>query len=160
VKKNELYQALNHSRERLLRAIEGLDATHLTQPGAVGIWSVKDVLAHLAMWEAQTVTLLYQVRQGMKPTTLHLKTFDTDQQNAQWYEQAKDRPWEQVWADFQGVRVQTLRRLDAFNEDELSSPTRFPWLGMSLADLVYEWVVQHEEDHAADLETWRQRLEG
>lgn len=121
--KNDLIQALNRSRERLLRAIEGLEASQLTQPGAVGIWSVKDVLAHLAMWEAQTVTLLYQVRQGMKPTTLHLKTFDNDQQNAQWYEQAKDRPWEQVWADFQGVRVQTLRRLDAFDDHELSSPT-------------------------------------
>jgi len=158
--KNDLIQALNRSRERLLRAIEGLEASQLTQPGAVGIWSVKDVLAHLAMWEAQTVTLLYQVRQGMKPTTLHLKTFDNDQQNAQWYEQAKDRPWEQVWADFQGVRVQTLRRLDAFDDHELSSPTRFPWLGKSLASLIYEWIIQHEEDHAADLEAWRRRLKG
>lgn len=158
--KQTLFQALQRSRERLLRTIEDLEPALLTQPGAVGEWSVKDVLAHLAMWEAETVTLLYQVRQGIKPTTLHLKAFDTDRQNAVWYEKSKDRPWERVWADFQGVRVQTLRRLEAFNEQELSSPTRFPWLGQSLADLVHEWVVRHEEEHATDLEIWRRRQLG
>jgi len=53
-----------------------------------------------------------------------------------------------------------LRRLDAFDDHELSSPTRFPWLGKSLASLIYEWVIQHEEDHATDLEAWRRRLKG
>jgi len=155
--KKTLFEALQRSRERLLRAIEGLEPDLLTQPGAVGIWSVKDVLAHLAMWEAETVTLLYQMRQGIKPSTLHFKSFDTDRQNALWHEKSKDRPWERVWADFQGVRVQTLRRLEAFTEPELSAPTRFPWLRKGLADFVYEWVVQHEEEHAADLEAWRRR---
>jgi len=159
MRKTELIEALNQSRQRLMAAIEGLPPEVLIQPGACGHWSVKDVLAHLAMWEAETVTFLYQARLGSKPTTLHLKSFDTDQQNATWYEKSKDRPWERVWQDFQGVRQQILRRLDAFSDDELTNPKRFPWLkGKSLADIIQEWVVDHEIEHTQGLEAWRKSL--
>ena len=40
----------------------------MIQPGVVGQWSLKDILVHLTLWEAELVTLLFQARQGQKPS--------------------------------------------------------------------------------------------
>ena len=44
------------SRVALTSAIYGLSEDALTTQGAVGYWSVKDVMAHLGRWEESVLT--------------------------------------------------------------------------------------------------------
>jgi len=66
------------NREQLLGRIErhwsafndacaGLPDTALEQPRAVGEWSVKDLIAHLATWEGEALTALPVIMQGKRP---------------------------------------------------------------------------------------------
>ncbi len=48
--RNELLQHYRQMRAELLTAIEGLDDEVLTEPSLDG-WSVKDHLAHIALWD-------------------------------------------------------------------------------------------------------------
>src|SRR5688572_15060684 len=48
--RDELLGHYRRSREELLAAIEGLSEEALTEPSIDG-WSVKDHLAHLALWD-------------------------------------------------------------------------------------------------------------
>lgn len=156
--KDEILDALEDEREKLLETIDDLPQPTMLEGGVMGDWSVKDILAHLTMWEAELVKLLWQARQSQKPTTLHLSNPDVDAINASWRERARERPLALVLEDFRVVRKQTSRRVEAFSEAELNDGQLFTWLeGAPL----WEWVAgdsfQHEAEHAAQIAAWRKQ---
>jgi hypothetical protein len=160
--KQELIQKLEQSREEFLDTIEGLSEDEMEQPGAMEGWSVKDILAHIALWESELVKLLFQARQGRKPATVHFSGESVDERNAKWHHQSKERPLERVLDDFHCVRNQTVRRVEAFPDRDLDDPQRFPWLqGEPLWKWIAEDSFEHEAEHTADIRKWReQRLPG
>lgn len=156
--KVELLEKLERQRESFLQAIEGLSDDDLHASGVVGDWSVKDIMAHLTTWEAELVKLLWQARQGVRPTTIHMNNVPVDEQNERWYQALKARPLERVLDDFHGVREQTLRRVQAFSDKDLTDPDRYPWLG---GVPLWRWIAgdsfEHEAEHSADILAWRRR---
>jgi len=157
--KHTLMQQLESSREDFLEALEGLSEEQMLAPGASGDWSIKDVLIHLARWEAELVKLLWQARQGQRPTTVHLGNEDVDRINARWHADSQDRSLESALADFHGVRNQTLHRVEAFTDKELNDPHRHAWLNNRP---LWEWIQSdsfgHEAIHAAHIISWRAAL--
>jgi len=157
VSKAAVLSELNASREAMLKTLEGLDDDQMVEPGVIGDWSVKDILVHLSLWEAELVTLLWQARQGRKPTTAQLSPDTVDELNARWYPMHKDRALNQVLEDFHAVRRQTARRVDGFTDKELADPGLFPWLdGEPLGHWIAEDSYGHEAEHMAQIITWRQ----
>ena len=154
--KAELLLALDESRENFLNAIEGLSDEDLETPGVIGDWSIKDILAHLTMWEAELVRLLWQASQGRKPNTEHFSNdLDVDEINAKWYKQSQSRPLQRILDDFHGVRTQTIRRVEAYSDQDLNNPQRYPWLdGAPL----WEWIAgdsfEHEAEHEVHIRSW------
>ncbi|OGO71165.1 MAG: hypothetical protein A2Z37_06955 [Chloroflexi bacterium RBG_19FT_COMBO_62_14] len=154
--KEAVISSLKTTRESLLSAIEGLDNETMLEPGVIGDWSIKDILVHLSLWEAELVTLLWQARQGRRPTTAQLGDESVDDLNARWYQMHKDRDLAQVLDDFHAVRHQTLRRVDGFSDRELTDPELFPWLnGESLEQWIDSDSFGHEAEHVAQILTWR-----
>ena len=125
--KDEIVKALEDTRKEFLAAIEGLSDQQLQEPGVNGDWSVKDLLYHISLWEAELVTLLWQATAGQTPTTVHFTQAHFDETNALWYAQGMSRPLEAIREDFNGVRRQTIRRLNDFSEKDLNEPQRYPW---------------------------------
>ncbi len=157
--KQELVAALESGRTEFLKIIEGLPEEKMLEPGVVGDWSVKDILAHLSRWEAELVTLLFQAQQGDKPTTAHMNDISVDELNAQWHAQTQDRPLDRVMVDWQGVRKQTIRRVEALADRDLNNPKRFDWLdGRPLVDWIASDSTKHEAEHAEQIRAWRARL--
>ena len=153
----ELIQALEDGRERFLDVVEGLPDAGWVEGGVVGEWSVKDILAHLSRWEAELIALLYQAGLGRKPTTAQFSSASEDTLNAKWYLESKDRPLERILTDFEGVREQTIRRVQTIVDADLTDPKRYPWLkGKPLADWIASDSIEHEAEHAAQIRQWRQ----
>lgn len=155
----EILEALEDEREKLLDAIDGLTDDKLMMPGVAGDWSVKDVLYHLTMWEAELVKLLWQVAQGMAPTTVQTSSPSVDKVNAGWYTQGAERSLEMVIDDFSAVRNQTSRRVEAFKDRDLNDPQRYPWLkNHPLWVWIAEDSFKHEAEHAEQIRAWRARM--
>ncbi len=156
--KDELFHALEESRERFLEGIEGLSEEELLAPGAAGDWSVKDILVHLARWEAEMVRLLWQVSQGQTPTTAHFSAAGVDATNARWQAESLTRTLEQALEDFHGVRNQTLLRLEPFDDKDFTTPNRYKFLKNRP---LWEWVAsdsfEHESEHAEQIQAWLAR---
>ncbi len=66
------------NRDQLLRRIArrwddfqasyaGLSDAEMVTPGVAGDWSVKDVLAHVAIWEGESLRHLPAVAEGLRP---------------------------------------------------------------------------------------------
>ncbi|MCL4504727.1 MAG: ClbS/DfsB family four-helix bundle protein [Chloroflexi bacterium] len=153
--KQELITNLETSRARLEDTVARMSAQQMTEPNAVGDWSVKDVLAHLAMCAARCVTLIYDAEQGQASDDIDPMFDNVDAQNAEDYEVQKDRPLERVLADFRGVHRQLLKRLGGWDEAALFDKTRFAWLrGQSLGEFIQGEVADHENDHRQDIAQW------
>jgi hypothetical protein len=161
VDKQEITTALKDVRKEFLQAIEGLSEESMQQPGVIANWSIKDVIAHIALWESEMVKLLWEAKMGATPSTVHFKKpFDqlsVDSLNEQWYQENKDRPLDRILADFEGVRKQSLRRVEAFSNEDLTDPRRYHWLKDSP---LWKWIAsdsfEHENEHLGEITAWRQ----
>ena len=154
--KQELISTIEAERAKLEGVIGTLSPEQMNEPNAVGEWSVKDTLAHLAMWSSRSITVVYQAEQGQKAEEIDEMFDDADALNAADYETQKDRPLERILSDLRGTHNQLLRRLSAWNEADLFDQTLYSWLrGQSLGDFLVD-AVGHAAAHRKLIEQWRQ----
>ena len=154
--KSELLEALENGREEFLELIDDLEEDTILHKTNRDDWTVKDILSHLTRWEAELVKLLWQVRQGLLPTTAHFSGEDVNVINARWLEEDRSRPLDRILSDFHGVRNQTIRRVESFSDDQLKDEKRYPWLkGRAL----WEWIAsdsfEHEQEHINQIQQIR-----
>jgi hypothetical protein len=153
---DEILDALEDERENFLDAIDGLSDEAVLEPGVIGEWSVKDLLFHITMWEAELVKLLWQATQGLPPSAVFFEGRSMDEVNAAWAAEGQGRDFDRIWDDFQAVRKQTIRRLSAFTDKDLNDPQRYPWLkDHPLWDWIAENSFGHEREHTAQIKAWR-----
>lgn len=156
--KKEILHALESEREKFLDLIEGFSPEELEQPGVAGDWSIKDIIAHLSMWEGELVRMLWQAKRGETPSTAQFRGAPVDTVNAQWFKLAKDRPLERILEDFHAVRNQTMHRVEDFSEHDLTDPKRYSWSkGKALWERIADDSFAHESEHAADVQAWLAR---
>lgn len=154
--KQEVLQAIREAREELLAAIAGLTPEQMRIPGAVGVWSVKDVLAHITAWESELVTALNQAQNRRVPHIIQIE--DIHGWNEEQYHINARRPLEDILNDLEGVHRMLLRMVEEMNERDLTDNRRFRWMeGEPLWYLIAENSYMHEREHAQDIRLWRQR---
>ena len=157
--RDELLNALRDSRAQVEAALSGLADARLTEPGALGEWSVKDILSHLTACEAETVTVLAKVKRGLRPGKLPSGPAEVDAQNAKWYKETRRRPLDRVLSDFRGVRAQMVKQVESFSDADLAAQRA--WLDNgTLGDLIKSETVEHEAEHLPHLLEWRRKVEG
>jgi hypothetical protein len=120
--------------------------------GVVGQRSVKDILSYIALWHAHAVTLLFRAERGQ---TLRLPD-DPAGDLLDDVLRADPRPFESVWADFEGAQRQLVRRLAAWkDESALFDAKRYPALrGQPLAEVVWQYAVARSARCRQRLEAW------
>src|SRR5689334_22975669 len=121
----EIARRTRETSARLELLLAQLSVGQMNQPGAVGVWSVKDVLAHIAFWERYMVRILRASAHGETP---QLDAEDeTERRNASVVAQYYLRPLSTVIADWQAAREELLDELEALSSADLHDPNRFPW---------------------------------
>jgi hypothetical protein len=151
----EILEELDNSRERLLLVLEPLPDEALTAPGAMGEWSIADLLVHLVAWESELVTALLRLDQGKRPEALLQAIATMDEYNAHVFAENRGRDLDRIFGDLQGVRLQLEQWLDAFSERDLNEPNRYGWSeGTPLWRIVRENSYGHELEHLPAIEAF------
>jgi len=154
--RDELLADIERGWEALQAAIEGLTEEQMTRMPVAGAWTVKDLLAHIAVWQARLVTNLYKVERGVPPANVDLTPAQVDRLNAQFYQEQKGRPLERVLEDLYDVHLALVNRLDGFTDASLSDPKKHKWMGgKPLSAFVAEDSVEHYREHTAEIMAWR-----
>ena len=121
--------------ERLLRRLEsawaafedsyaGLPDARLLEPGFVGDWSVKDVMAHVNTWEEEALEHLPLIARGGRPP--RYATFGgIDAFNARRAEQKRDIPLSEVRRRLAESHRRLVELIRSAPEDQLAGETRF-----------------------------------
>jgi hypothetical protein len=106
----ERYQLLSElqlERNQLLRNIEYCRIRDIDSP-FIGEWSLKDIVGHVASWEAEVIVSLRAVREGRRPPLLDFDRADIDEWNADHVERKRDLDF---WSLLQQLRSSRERLL-------------------------------------------------
>lgn len=156
--KDELIQKIEMEWDNLQAALDGLTEEQMHQPGVVGAWSIKDILAHITAWQTRLVTALFKAEKGFAPDTTEGGKA-VDQLNDQFYREMKDRSFDQVWDDLDLSYHQVLSRLEGWKEKDLFDPKRFKWMkGEAFAVYIAGDSYEHYAEHAVQIRDWRKKM--
>jgi uncharacterized damage-inducible protein DinB len=135
-----------------------LSVAQMNQPGAVGVWSVKDVLAHIAFWQRYAAALARAVANGETPQ--RQVDDETESRNASVVTQYYLAPIGAVLASWNEAREELLEQIHDLSEDDLNNPDRFAWSeGRTLLDRIAANSYEHEQEHIEQIRAWMRGFE-
>jgi len=144
--KQKILTELDTARTRLEAALDRLgDQTQVYAP-----WRVKELLDHLAGWDEAVLTAFRSHAAGEVPALTAPDGIDV--YNSRSVAARLALPLEQSRQEFLDNR-QTLKALVlALPEDKFQQPMRLPWGQTGTVSQVVEIFIEHEHEHAHDLE--------
>jgi uncharacterized damage-inducible protein DinB len=155
----ELAALIHATSIRMELLLSQLSVEQFNQPGAVGVWSVKDVLVHVAFWERYSVRMLESIARGETPDLL--ADDETERNKASVVAQYYQRPLAAAIADWQRAREDLLEALEDLDDQDLNDPDRFPWsAGRTLLDRIAGNSFDHEQEHIEQIRAWMDEHKG
>ena len=124
-----------------------------------GEWSIKDIMAHIAVWEQICTRWLDECARG---ETLHPSERVDIESNDRIYRENRDRPLAEVQELFHQAHQQFLHQVDllflTLPEEEINASHRFAWTeawpGSSLIAVIADNSYEHYYDHAQQIRNW------
>lgn len=152
--KDELLDILQYEHRAWNALLARLDPQRLQEPGAVGRWSIKDLIAHIT-WYEREITAAFQAR-ALVGSPLWEKP--PAERNRLIYEQHREQSLEMVLADSRRAYHELVAVVSSLSEADLNDPARLnSWPeGLPPWRLLAENSYEHYQAHRADLERWLQ----
>jgi hypothetical protein len=149
----QLSALIRSTSTRLELLLAQLNVEQMNQPGAVGVWSVKDVLVHVAFWERYAVNIIRAAVDGETPNLV--ADDQTERSNASVVAQYYQRALSAVIADWQAAREELLEWIEDLSDEDLNDVERFPWSGgRTLLDHIATSSYEHEQEHIDQIRAW------
>ena len=150
--KAEFLENLQNERLAWETQLSRAGREQMVQPGVVGDWAVKDLVAHVAWSEREMVGVL----EAMTLVGSELWSLSNDERNAIVYEQNRARALEEVLTEERELYRRLLELLQDLSEQALNDPGYFK-------DMPEDWIpwmvlrgntYKHYHEHSQDLRTW------
>lgn len=150
MKKQQVLEKLERTWNDFQQSFAGLPDDLLSQPGVNGDWTVKDLIAHVAWWEAESLKHLPGVAQGKRPPRYADKYGGLDAFNHLMWEQWRGRSLAEVLQYAQATHQRLVEYIQAAPEELLLTETRFRY---RLRVDTYS----HYPEHTRMVLAWRER---
>jgi uncharacterized protein (TIGR03083 family) len=144
-----LLAAIERDWDALQSLIERVGDARMTEPSLDAGWSVKDVLAHIALWEGICARWLEAAARGETQDRPEVK--DVDGTNARGFERAKARPLSDVIRESRTRHARIVAAVEALSGEELASDARFGWPSWQMTD---SNTADHYREHIDQISRW------
>jgi hypothetical protein len=155
------------TRDELLRQIETERAAwqalvaevgddRMEEPGPMGQWSFKDLVAHLLGWSNRTIQRI-EAGPGVYPPAPWPSELKTDDEINAWiHEQHRDRPLGDVLAGMDGWYQRLANLIQSLPEDDLTTSGRYDFMeGRPLVEA--DFFGHFHEEHEPSIRAWLDR---
>ena len=129
-----------------LASFEGLTPAQMEQPGAAGDWSVKDILAHVTTWEAESLTHLPVIAAGEKTRAIAGCMAASTRSTRKWLRQTR-LPLDEVLRQLETTHRQLVDYVATAPDGQFGSKTRCARLGWDSH--------KHYPHHEQAIREWR-----
>jgi hypothetical protein len=145
---------LGHTRTELLATISRLDEAALDRKGTIGNWSIKNVLAHIAAWEAWVVEALpARMTTGTTPKDFKQRAEDEDRFNAEEVAEREELTPDEQLMELERTRAELLAYLSSLDAAALERANPWDTWAGTLPEYLLVALRDHEAEHVAVLRT-------
>ena len=155
ISKKEILEFIKSERDALESLVTGLDKEQQLRPGTQTGWSVKDVLAHITVWEQRLARWLAESLRGEVPERpAPGMTWDNlDKLNRQSYDENKEKLFEAVRSEFQLAHQAAMNVIAMLGEGDLFDGNRFAWRkGDPMWHMIAANTWWHYKEHREQIE--------
>jgi hypothetical protein len=123
--RQQLLSKLNKAWADFEQSFAGLTDAQMLEPGVVGNWSVKDILAHVTTWEEEALKSLPFILEGRKPPKYSDLYGGIDAFNAQQSERRRGLPLAEVLSQSETTHERLVSFLEGVAEEQFTRDTPF-----------------------------------
>ncbi|MFL5667676.1 MAG: DinB family protein [Ktedonobacteraceae bacterium] len=151
---------LKYGQQTVLQAIDGFPATAWETPGACGVWSVKDIIAHLASYEQVLVDILDAVRGKGSTPVLNRFIELGGQFNDSEVNKRKAKTVQEILTELNDTYAQVMSLIASIPLETLRQNGTLPWYGVDYAldDVIVYMYYGHKREHSAQIAGFCDRL--
>lgn len=150
--KAKLLAFIEREHGRLDDTLALVDEARMLEPHFEGGWSVKDLLAHVTFWDEHALNTIEAALNNSDPYQLE---GTTDKVNADAFEERRNRPLQDVIADYRSVYATLLERVTMLQEEDLTDPKRFRWTKRLPLRRLIRWDTDlHYAEHNRQIRAW------
>jgi len=148
---------LRHGHRAVQDSLYGLPESAWTTPGACGVWSVKDILAHLASFELLLADVIRSVLRESPTPVLSSYLADPKQFNVNEVTRRRELPPHEVWVEYESAHRSTLTLVTQVPIRVRRLNGMLPWYGAAtdLEDFIVYSIYGHKREHAAQIAAYR-----
>src|SRR5579859_1850755 len=153
---------LKRCHETVLQATEAYPEAALETPGACGVWSVKDIIAHLVSYEHVLVDVLNTfVSRSATPNLDRLWTMGSGFNESE-VSRYKAKPLHDILAEFNTVHARSVSLAVQIPGEKFSQKNSLPWYGgeYDLDDFIVEHYYGHKREHSAQVAAFGDLIRG
>ncbi len=149
----ETLARLAESRRALHQAIEGLSEEEMTQVQVEGVWTIKDVLGHIASWEETCLEPLQHYADGGPYDVQVIEDYLAwnDEQAAR----KRNVPLDAILDELTTVRQGLVEAANRLSAGQWAQRVPFAWGGEGTIADTLEGLHEHEMEHVRSLQQWR-----
>lgn len=140
-------EELAASHAELIRRLQRIDAAHGEWAGAIGDWSVVNMLQHMTGWLNEMSDGIDRMSQGLRPTPEGANYDDADLFNQDAVEQAGEQGWEEARSAFDDAYDRFRTTLAGFDPDRFGE-------GKTVNRMVEGAATGHFKEHVEDLDAY------
>ncbi len=130
---------LEVERNQLIRNVETCRIRDIERT-FIGEWSLKDIVGHVATWEAHVVTALHELRNGKRPALLDFDQSQIDAWNQDHVERKRDLNFWSIMEQLKGGRQRLLQEIDAIGDEDLTTEG-------SIHNRLVHSIIDHDREH-------------
>lgn len=140
------------AHRRMAGVIGQLDDERLLEP-AMGAWTGKDIVAHMAWWHEHSVLVIESLLAGREPYDRSDPENSTDSINERTRREHLDDPSQMVRGMFGDSFARLIAAIERASEDAIFEADRWPWLsGEALVETILWDSSRHYGAHRENLE--------
>ena len=127
----------------------------MLEPGPMGEWTFKDMAAHLAAWRNARIPMIEAIGRGeaLPPAPWPAEMDDDEPVNDWLHDRDRDRPLDEVIADYDGSFERLAAALEALPDEVAHDPDGLPWAGGTRA-VDIDFNDHLLEEHLPDVRRW------
>jgi hypothetical protein len=152
---------LKYGHQTVLRTLDGLPQTEWETPGVCGIWSVKDIMAHLASYEHMLVDVLTTLLDGgPTPYLDKMRTLGPLDFNDAEVASRQDKTIADVLAEYNDTQAHTMTLAARIPAEIYRQNGTLPWYGLDydLDDFIAYSFYGHKREHSAQIAVFGDRV--
>jgi uncharacterized damage-inducible protein DinB len=148
--RQQLLQKLDKAWTEIKESYADLSDSQLTEPGVMGDWSVKDILAHMTTWEEEALKHLPVIIKEGRPPRYSTQYGGIDAFNALMAERKHDLSLADVLQQQEETHRRLIDYLQSVPEEQFTRETRF-------RHRLRLDTYSHYPKHAKAIREWRER---